>query len=157
MNILPGIGIGKIKYGMYEHEVIDLLGKPDRVDESEYVEGMGNWNRELWYTRLNLTFTFNKDDGYRLGTITVMGGEHTLFNKKIFGKKISAISKLIAQETSEIARYEDWSSEDLPEHECLLHDGLGIMFWFDFKELAQMQCSYLFESDNETVIWPVSS
>ncbi|QLI81603.1 hypothetical protein HZU75_08695 [Chitinibacter fontanus] len=157
MNIIPGIGIGKIKYGMYEHEVIDLLGKPDRVDESEYVEGMGNWYRELWYTPENLTFTFKKDDQNRLGTITVMGGEHTLFSKKIFGKKIRAVSKLIVQETNEIARYEDWSSEELPEHECLLHNGLGIMFWFDFKELTELQCSYLFKLDSETIIWPVSS
>ena len=154
MKIIPGIGIGEIKYGMYEKDIISILGRPDKVDESEYVEGTGDWNRELWYSPKNLTFTFNKDDDYRLGTITVLGSGHTLFNKHLFGQELNFLSKLISRETGQIAKYEDWSSEEIPEHECLIHDGLGIMFWFDFKELSQMQCSYLFEVDNETVVWP---
>ncbi|MCX7554758.1 hypothetical protein OS175_12825 [Marinicella sp. S1101] len=154
MKILPGNGIGNVQFGMLEKEIISSLGKPDRVDESEYVEGTGDWNRELWYTNRNLTFTFNKDDNWRLGTITIMGSGHTLFNKNLFGVEIDEIKKIITKHTNEIARFEDWSSEEIPEHELLMYDTIGIMFWFDYKKLSQMQCSYLFESDNETILWP---
>lgn len=157
MKILPGTGIGEIKYGMAEKDVISFLGKPDRVDESEYVEGTGDWHRELWYSPRNLTFTFNNDDDFRLGTITVMGAGYSLFEKQLFGLELEEVSRLIAKHTGEIAKLEDWSSEELPDHKCLIHDGLGIMFWFDYNCLSQMQCSYLFESDNETAIWPAKS
>ncbi|WP_444927079.1 hypothetical protein [Microbulbifer sp. TRSA002] len=157
MNILSGIGIGEIRYGMIEKEVISFLGKPDRVEESEYVEGKGDWHRELWYSHRNLTFTFNDNDNFRLGTITVMGAGYSLFEQQLFGLGIKEISSLIAKHTGEIAKLEDWSSEELPDHKCLIHDGLGIMFWFDYNYLAEMQCSYLFEPDNETIIWPVKS
>ena len=155
MNILPGIGIGDIKFGVYEQDVTDALGKPDRVDEAEYVEGTGDFNRELWYSHKNLTFTFDLDDNYKLGVITIMGIGYPLFGKELFGATFDKVRKLIVSETGEIPRYEDWSSEELPEHTCLIHDALGIMFWFDFGVLSQMQCSYLFEDDNETVVWPI--
>jgi hypothetical protein len=101
-----------------------------------------------------LTFTFNKEDDFRLGTITVMGSGYTLFNKHLFGLDIVFLSKVISRETGEIAKYENWSSKELPEHECLIHDGLGIIFWFEYKKFTQMQCSYFFETDNETIKWP---
>ena len=128
MKILSGIGVGELKHGMYEKDIVGILGKPDRIDEGEYVEGTGDWNKELWYSPRNLTFTFYQDDDYRLSTITVMGGGYTLFNKNLFGQKLDSLSKLVSIDTGEIAKYEDWSSEELPEHECLIHDGLGILF-----------------------------
>ncbi|WHI45257.1 hypothetical protein [Microbulbifer sp. VAAF005] len=142
---------------MVEKEIISFFGKPDRIDESEYVEGNGDWHRELWYSLRNLTFTFNNDDDFRLGTITVMGAGYSLFKKQLFGLGVEEVSRLIAKDTGEIAKLEDWSSEELPNHKCLIHDGLGIMFWFDYNYLTQMQCSYLFKADNKTIIWPVNS
>jgi hypothetical protein len=157
MKILPGIGVGSIQYGMLEKDIVSNLGKPDRVEESEYVEGTGDWNKELWYSNRNLTFTFNKEDDFRLGTITILGGGYTLFNKNLFGIEIEEIKMIISRETNEIARFEDWSSENIPDHKLLMYDSIGIMFWFDFNKLNEMQCSYLFEQDNETIIWPNKS
>ena len=154
MEIIPGTGIGDIRYGISEKELIDILGRPDKVDESEYLEGTGDWHRELWYSQRNLTFTFDSEDDFRLGVVTVMGSGYALYGKQLFGLELSKVRSILVSETSEIAKYEDWSSEELPEHELLIHDGLQIMFWFDFGVLSQMQCSYFFEQDNNTVIWP---
>ncbi len=154
MNIVPGSGIGEIKYGMAEDDVVKLLGKPDKIDEEEYVEESGDWHRILWYSPRNLNFTFNKDDNFRLGTITIMGSGYTLFGKDLFNAPKSLVRTVVAARTKELLPVEDYSTLDKKPHECINSDALGIMFWFDSNNLSEMQCSYLFESDNETVIWP---
>ena len=156
MNIEPGLGIGDIRYGITEEELISLMGRPDKVEEMEYVQGNGDWHRELWYSPRSVHFTFDKDDDYRLGTITIMGSGFTIFGEDLFGLPLDFVRKFIARSTKEIAKLEDWIWNDEETHECLQHDGLGILFWFEDGNLAEMQCSYLFEADNQTVIWPKS-
>lgn len=154
MKIEPGIGLGEIKYGINEDDLISLLGKPDRIEESEYVEGTGNWHRELWYSHRNISFTFDLEDNYRLGLITIMGSGYPLFGKELFGLPQNIVRSFVAKATKEIPKYEDWTWDEDETHECLDHNGLGILFWFNAGCLSEMQCSYLFEEDNETVIWP---
>lgn len=109
MEIKPGIGVGEVHYGMTEQEVISKLGRPDRVDESEYVEGIGNINRELWYSSRNITFTFDEEDDFRLGVITIMGSSYRLFGKELFGLELEKTKKIVTRESGEIPRFEDWS------------------------------------------------
>ena len=156
MNIIPGIGIGNIQYGITEFELISILGEPDRIDEEEYIEGSGDWHRELWFSPRNLSFTFNKDDDFRLGTITIMGSGYTLFGNDLFNAPKKLVRQTVSSNSGELLPTEDYSYIENEPHECLNSDLLGIMFWFDSDNLSEMQCSYLFESDNETVIWPAS-
>jgi hypothetical protein len=155
MNIIPGIGIGEIQYGITEDKLISTMGKPDKIDEEEVIEGSGDWYRELWYSPRNLSFSFSKEDNYRLGTITVMGSGHSLFERDLFNAPKSLVRKMVSERTSELLAVEDYTTIENEPHECINSDALGIMFWFDSDNLSQMQCSYLFESDNETVIWPI--
>ena len=154
MNIVPGIGVGAIQYGMSEDEVITLMGKPDKINEEEYVEGSGDWRRALWYSPRNITFTFDMENDYRLGTITIMGSGYRLFGKELFNASKSLVRKVVAEYSQELLPVEDYIEFDDGPHECLSSDILGIMFWFDSDNLTEMQCSYLFEADNETEIWP---
>lgn len=153
MDIKPGIGVGLIKYGITESKLIELFASPDLTQEEEYLEGEGDWHRMLWYYSRNLIFTFNKDEQYRLGLITVMGTGYSLFDKDIFGLPIDTVKRYLARATSEIPKYEDltWGDDAL---EILEHDGLEIMCWFESGFLYEMQCGYLFESDGNTEIWP---
>lgn len=154
MNIKPGIGFDQIKFGITELELISIIGKPDKVDECEYVKGNREWHRVLWYFAQNIHFTFDKDDNYRLGTITIMGSGYSLFDKELFSLPLETVKRFLVMQTSEIPKVEDWTFDNEVSHICLDHDGLGIIFWFDDGNLSEMQCSYLFQSDNETVIWP---
>jgi len=154
MIIEPGIGLESIKYGIKEKELIVLLGSPDKVDETEYVEGSGDWNRILWYFSKNVGFTFDEEDNYRLSVITVIGPGYTLFKKDLFGSPINTVRAFISNKTEEIPQYKDHSFLENESHECLDHHGLGILFWFDSGNLSEMQCGILFESDGETIIWP---
>ena len=154
MKIKPGIGIGPIKYGISEHELITILGFPDKIEEEEHVKDSGDWHRCLWYFPQNLYFTFDKEDGYRLGTITIMGSGYKLFEKELFNATKSLVRKSISTHTNEWLSVEDFTIIEGEPHECMGSDKLGIIFWFDSNNLSEMQCSYLFEPDGNTIIWP---
>lgn len=154
MKIIPGIGIGNIQYGIIEKELVQIMGNPDKIDEEEYVEGSGDWHRELWYSPRNISFTFAKEDDFRLGTITIMGSGYTLYGKDIFNAPKSLVRNLLSGHSNELMVAKDYSIIENEPHECMDSDLLGIMFWFDSGNLSEMQCSYLFESDKETIIWP---
>ncbi|PCK02915.1 MAG: hypothetical protein COA42_21810 [Alteromonadaceae bacterium] len=154
MDIKPGIGLGDIKYGITIEELIQLLGKPDQIDEEECFEGSGEWTRDLLYFSRGLNFTFDKADDYRLGVITVLGSGYRLLGKELFGLPKDAVKRLLAKATSEISKIEDWTWTEEDSLECLDHDGLGMLFWFHSGYLSEIQCGCLFEADNETVIWP---
>ena len=154
MEILPGIGIGLIKYGIDEQALISILGQPNHIDEREYTQGTGDWYRDLWYSSKHLEFTFNKEDDFRLSLITVTGSGYSLLGRVLFGLPLEQVRELIVNATQEEATFQDYSYSPDETHHCLDHDGLGILFWFDADQLSEMQCGYLFESDNETVVWP---
>lgn len=54
--------IGPVEYGVPEDELISLIVKPEKIDEEEYVEGVGDWLRGLWYLARNIHFTFDKEN-----------------------------------------------------------------------------------------------
>ena len=118
MKISPGIGIGVIKFGIKESQLISILGIPEEIMEAEYIEGSGNWYKVLDYSSLNLDFTFDQEDDYRLGSITVFGADHTLFDKHLFEIDLKTVSKIITKQTNEIAKVEDFSNEFSPDYKC---------------------------------------
>ena len=148
MNILPGIGIGSIKYGITELELIANLGKPDKVIEED------EENRELYYAEKNLFFSFCQEDGFRLGMVTISGSGYPIFKKDIFGLSLKSVKVFLAKNTSEIPEYEEHINNNTELTESLNYNSMGILIWFESGSLTEMQCSYLFEPDNETIIWP---
>jgi len=154
MKIELGVGVGPVKYGMTEEEVISIFGHPDKIEEKEYVDDDGDWYRELIYLERAISFTFNKNDDYKLGTIDVSGPGYTLFGKDLFNLPIEQVKKFVVKSTNVIPKYEDqtWGSDSTLE--CLDQFDLGLMLFLRNGCLSEIQCGYLFESDNETVIWP---
>lgn len=84
MEIKPGIGIGEIKFGITEDELIRLLGKPHYIKYGEYIKDSGDLNRELIY-RIVLSFTFDSEDNYRLCTISVNDSGYKIYGRDIIG------------------------------------------------------------------------
>jgi len=64
---------------MLELDVISILGKPDEIKEGEYVSGAGDCYRMFSYFSLNLDFSFDKEDDFKLGSITISGHDFRLF------------------------------------------------------------------------------
>ena len=153
MEIKPGIGIGEIKFGITEEELIKLLGKPHRVKCGEYVKNSGDLNLELIY-RKGLSFTFDSEDNFRLCTICVNDNGYKIYGRDIIGLPMNAVKSFMSKQVGEVPKYEDWSSIESPDHILLDYDSLGIFLWFNDDLLDEIQFSYLFYEDDNTVKWP---
>jgi hypothetical protein len=154
LEIIPGVGVGKVKFGMNKSDVILMLGEPDRREEVEYNSVTHDQASRFYYFNLKLCLSFECDDDYRLGCITVLGYGYKLFNRDLYNLPKDTVRKLVAKCSGEIAKDEDWSTDEDSSLECLDHDGLSILFWFKNGYLNKLECSYFFEPDGETVIWP---
>ena len=144
MEISTGVGVGPIKFGMKENEVVSILGSPDDLDELEGVEGEGDWYRELYYFSLGISLSFNSEDDFKLGNISITGSGHTLFGLKVLGTGVNEAKELIATISNEIPVYEDctWGKPEVCE--LLSFEGLGLMLWFKSGVCDELICSYLF-------------
>lgn len=153
MKIIPRIGFDKIKFGMSIDEVISIFGKPELVEEDKYTNNPDDLYKTLWYFSNTLSFIFNKEDNFRLGTISSFSTSHTLFGKKLIGLNLNSILTTSTL-SSEAPKVESWKNEDHEELKCLDYDRLGLIFWFKENILFKIECSYLFDDDNETILWP---
>lgn len=150
MDIKPGIGIGIIKFGLHESDIVSILGSPDLVEEEEYVIDSGYWYRMLAYNTLALEFFFDKEDEYRLGSIDISGFGYKFLGKDLFGKSINFVTRYLCEKTNEIPKKES----DARNRMRINYDTLGLLFRFESEKLTGIECNYLFEDDGETEIWP---
>jgi hypothetical protein len=153
MEIKPGIGVGQIKFGMDEQELKKIYGQPALIKEGEYVENSGDLNREWVYSN-GISFTFDKEDDYRLGIISVTKKGFTLFGRDLIGVPFESVRSFMSKQSYEIPKKEDWSSEESPNHVLLDYDSIGLFLWFNDDILDEIQFSYQFLSDNNTIDWP---
>lgn len=153
MEIKPGIGVGLIKFGINEQELEKILGKPKLVKEGEYVENSGDLNLE-WVYPNGISFTFDKEDDYRLGIISIRNNGFKLFGRDLIGLPFEAVRAYMSKQSFEIPRQEDWSSEESPNHVLLDYDSIELFLWFNDDILEEIQFSYQFLADNNTINWP---
>ncbi|MBA6250988.1 outer membrane protein assembly factor BamE [Colwellia sp. MB3u-55] len=77
MNIYPKVGIDNIQLGMNRRQVTDILGEPLEINtEKGDVE---------WVYTQNLELSFQREDLYLLGVITIGCKSARLYSKRIIG------------------------------------------------------------------------
>lgn len=67
---------------------------------------------------------------------------------------MNAVKSFMSKQVGEVPKYEDWSSIESPDHILLDYDSLGLFLWFNDEILDEIQFSYLFYEDGNTVKWP---
>jgi len=155
MAILPGQGLGIIKFGMSRDEIRSILGNPDEVDQYGYEDSDDDDDQtEAWhYDELNASFSFDALDDWRLNAIAVSDPEYLLNNKSLIG-----LSRMELQETlsdfglGEI-KAEEWSHEEMPDDRLLSIDEASMNFWMEDDQLAEIQWGPLIDED-DNVHWP---
>lgn len=153
-SIEEGQGLGDLKFGLKREDVEALLGAPDEKESFSYSEDEDEDLTENWhYDDLELSISFDEEDDYRLGTISVTSNRYLLKGFSPIGLSKEELQTKLAEHGTDDLEYEDWSSEESPAHELLASDSLGINFWFDENELSEIQWGPLF-LDEETIIWP---
>ncbi len=148
-----GEGLGSIKFGITRDQLAEILGQPDEKDGFSY-EGGEEEDTEAWhYDELELSFSFDKDDDWRLGTIASSAANTTFEGEKVIDLDTDSLMNLLAIKGYKNAVLEDLSTDELPNHSVVTLENESINFWFEEGELSEIQWSPLWQ-DEETIIWP---
>lgn len=151
-DIIPGAGLGGIKFGMSRTDIVDLIGAPDDKEKYAYDEE-DDVETEIWhYDELELSLGFDEDEDWRLTSIAVTGAFYELDSVSLIGKEIEVVKAELQNIGIDDLELEDWSSLESPDHKLLTSEDAGMNFWFDEMILSEIQWGPLFV-DDETISW----
>lgn len=152
-EIEPGVGLGKIHFGMTASEVEAIMGRAD--DAVLYDEG-NDRSLDLSYER-GIFFSFRQSENFRLLAIEV----GRPFPCRLFGAKIDSITLEnvdeiflaagIPRQTVDVA---STTREESLEVIIRSYDDLGMLVYFGLDgHLQDVNWGVLFDSEDK-VIWP---
>jgi len=154
-EILPGVGLGMIKFGMTRDEVKKLIGKPDEIENLPGFEEEVNDELESWhYDEHEFSLVFDADYDWRLVSIAVSDPYFTFHGKNIIGMEKQETLDLLDNLGIEISNEEDLSDAENPNLELIEAEDAGLMIWFADEEVIEIQILPDVEEDGETLIWP---
>lgn len=151
-NIISGVGLGDLKFGLSKAQVEAIMGEPEEVETSDAEDEAKS---ETWhYDKQYLSMSFDEEEDWKLVAISVSSDFYEFEGEKLIGlKKSDLLSKL-----SEIG-VEDLVLEDtITEGDVLLEsyfsDEKSMSFWLEDGAVADVQWTILF-IDEDTIDWPV--
>lgn len=104
MKLIPRIGIDNLTFGMTQLEVIEILGKPDRVFEMEEDKNqlIMEWNKKL------LRLTFYKDENEKLGYLRTLNPQLKYNGQEIINSNTETVKNEIFNELKdwEVDKYD---------------------------------------------------
>lgn len=149
-DILPGEGLGKIRFGMSREELEKLIGEPDEIDSNSYSNAEESLTESWHYDTLNLSVSFDEEYDWELMTLSVSGPEYEFIGKQLIGLQKYKLTETLKSMGIENLVFEDWSTEEDPEHHLLAAEEAGMNFWLDKGVLTEIQWSPLFIDEEET-------
>lgn len=70
-NIIPGVGLGDLKFGMDREQVQMMMGPPTDMEDVTYSESPDDARQSWHYESLELTLAFDASDGWCLTSLTL--------------------------------------------------------------------------------------
>lgn len=150
-EILPGTGLGKLKFGDSRDEVKAILGEPDEIDRYEDGEG---FTVEAWhYDELELSVSFEEEFDWKMIIIAVSSPVYVLKGHELIGMNRLDLIQLLNNLGMGKLIQEDWSSIDNPDHHLIMVEDDWINFWLDDGVLTEIQWGPRFNEEEE-IEWP---
>jgi hypothetical protein len=147
-NIVPGTGLGDLKFGMKKKHVKSLIGDPDEAEE-----GLDGSNLDYFhYDEYGLSICFDGTEDYRLSTIVCDAEDIELYGKKVNGFSKEQITALLKSKGFREVKTDFHSSGDT-ETETVECEEIEMMFWFENDELFEVEWGPFFMDENE-IKWP---
>lgn len=153
--IIPLKGFDKVKFGQTREQVLSILGQPDEIDEDAcFGDSPEEKTTVFYYDELGLSFSFEKEEGYRLSEMSFDSDEFVLCGKIRVGMDMEEVLKLAS--TCQIGEGEDISYEaELDENSKLWEYEEGnVGFYFENGVLSTIQIGPEFSEDGNEIIWP---
>ena len=143
MEIIIGIGLDNIIFGMSQEEIKSILGEPDKINSEEIDYGIVYYfNKEM------LVVKFDKDENFKLYSIESFNPEIKMFNKRIMKKSKDSIKTLLRKKGYTKVGYQEYDSFD-----TLYFEEIRTTLMFEFDRLRSIEFSPLLKNDDE-IIWP---
>jgi hypothetical protein len=154
-QIIPGVGIDTLKFGMTKDEVRALMGAPEEIDnipdeDDQMIDSLESW----FYDELELTLVFDEDYDWRLVSIAISDAHYTLFGDPIVGKPLYEVLDILKKHKVEITDRVDASDAETPDMEIIESENEGMMIWAMDGEAIEIQIVPEMDQDGSTLIWP---
>jgi|LSQX01.3.fsa_nt_gb hypothetical protein len=144
MEIKTGIGFSNIIFGMYQEEVIKILGKPNKINKEELINHI-----VYYYNDRMIKLKFDEEEYYKLVSIDVYSAEIIMYNQNIFSQSKEEIISFLKNNGHENTKYEEYDT-----FETLFCKEIWTTFEFEFGKLRGVEFSPLYDNAGNKIIWP---
>lgn len=144
MDILPGLGIDLIKFGLTEEQVIRVLGYPSKT----YFTDSGC--KRLQFNDLKIELSFEPDNENLFGWLEIYCPNARLFNNQLIGKEIEYVVSLLKAKFNEEPKIDDYGS-----FLSVTFENHWIELQFEFGLLKNINLGVLYNEADEPQ-WPNS-
>lgn len=152
-SILPGIGLGNVKFGSTREEVKTILGEPDEIEYSE-TSCDDNSRIETWhYDELELSAEFDEEENWELVALGVSSGDFELNSKPLIGLKMEKLIDTLNDMDVLDLELEDLPTEDSPSSQLISSEKISVDFWLEDGKLREIQWG-VWLTDNGFIEWP---
>lgn len=153
VEIVPGVGLGKLKFGMSREEIKSVLGEPDHQEVTHYGDDESDKSDAWEYHPLRLDLSFEEAEDWRLTIFSVSSEDYQFKGSSLIGLNQEELMEELDVLGVKDLEIEDMSSEDHPEQVLISSEELGINFWLHQDICEEIQWGPLFE-DEHTIKWP---
>ncbi len=97
-QIIPGVGLGPLRFGASRDQVRALVGEPEEIEESEADEA--EFKHEEWIYHEDdylVSLSFDEEDSFRLSCIETDNSRMRLFGEVIVGESVERVRNLMEQ------------------------------------------------------------
>ncbi|WP_017732097.1 hypothetical protein [Nafulsella turpanensis] len=153
-DILAGEGLGQLRFGMSRREVSDILGEPDEIDTFPPTEEEDELTEAWHYDSLELSASFDEQEDWRLVNLSVSAPHYQFEGRSLIGLSREELLDFLNElELNELI-FEDWPSDDSPDHKLIASEEAGINFWLDEGVVSEIQWGPLYSEEDECFEWP---
>ena len=153
-EIILGQGFDEIKFGITRDNLEQLFGAPDEVEEFATEESEDAVSEAWHYDEPEISFSFDKEDDWKLGTVSVSNADFTLNGKNVFGlNKENLLATLKELDITDLEE-EKWLNEDGDdgiEQELVSSLDKSINFWLTGGVVTEIQWGPFY--NDEGPIW----
>jgi hypothetical protein len=155
-EIIPSVGLGKLKFGFTKDEVRELLGDPSDIenvpgfDDEDINDELESWH----YDESEFSLVFDAAYDWRVVSIAVSDPFFTLYGESIIGQDKQKVLNLLKAKGHEVTATEDLSDEENEDLFLCEYEDLGMMVWFSGDDTIEIQILPDVNEDGETIIWP---
>lgn len=153
IEIIPGEGLGKLKFGMSREEVKAILGEPDHQEVTHYGDDISDQSDAWEYHTLRLDLSFEEAEDWRLVIISVSSEDYQLKGSSLIGLDMDELMEELDMLGVKDLEIEDLSSEDHPDQKLISSEELALNFWIHQDILEEIQWGPQF-IDDDTIKWP---